>query len=239
MTDHPSTETPTRGTERILSFDCANKSLGYTLFDINWDAITAYYPIKGKPNADKYHKAIREDLNGLNGNIVVHHCGVVKLFDEKVKDTDIIYRVKKLKHALDQIELGDRDAISHVVIEYQYVSGSHSREVSDCLAMYWVDHDTHLFFPSARKKLHFSSDLTYDKFRTQYTKAYDANKAHSIANLKFIAVNLTLQPLIDCIAEIPASNHDDLAESFLNAYVWVLRYRTTSCNLAGVPLNAS
>jgi hypothetical protein len=208
---------------RILSFDCANKSLGYCLFDINTDEIASKYKCVGKPNVEKIHKAIQADLAGLNGAIVVQRCGVVRLFDDKVKDTTIVYRCKKLKQALDGLDLCDRADINHVVVEYQYVAGSHSREVSDCLFMYFADSNAHLFFPSARKKLQFTAELAYEGFRASYAQSYLANKAHSVANMKFIAEKLNLTRLNECLLELNVANHDDLAESFLNAYMWFVK----------------
>lgn len=208
---------------KILSYDCANKSLGYTLFTVDTDQIAQNYLPTGKPTPEKIHAKIREDIDGLNGLVTVESCGVINLFEEMVKDTDIIYRTKKLRGALDAAGFRQMQDIDAVIVEYQYTPGSPSREVSDMLLMYYSDFNIDLFFPSARKKVHFSNDISYDAFSQKYKKSYDANKAHSIANCNYLAEKLNLETFQTCMDGLPASNRDDLAESFMNAWVWVVK----------------
>lgn len=208
---------------RVLSFDCANKSLGHCLFDIDTELLSKKYLPIGKPNVEKIHAMVRANITGMNGVINVITCGVNSLFSEKISDTNIMYRTKKLHSMLCSLDLGNRGDIDAVVIEYQYVAGSHSREVSDCLCMYFAEFNVDLFFPSSRKKLHFTDTLNYSHFKEKYAKSYTANKAHSVANFKYIIEELELESLQQCIAAIHSSNHDDIADSFLNAWMWVVK----------------
>lgn len=210
-------------TMKLLSYDCANKSLGYTLFTADVDEIARKYLPVGKPNPDKIHAMIRNDIAGLKGLVAVHACGVVNLFAEKVMETNIIYRTKKLRQALDESKFIEQEDIDKVVIEYQCVAGSPSREVSDMLLMYYSSRCINMFAPSARKKVHFAPDISYDVFAAKYNKPYDANKAHSIANTKYLAAELELEVFKECMEGIPVGNRDDLAESFMNAWVWMIK----------------
>ena len=208
---------------KILSYDCANKSLGYTLFTVCVDDIAQKYLPIGKPTPEKIHDMIRKDIEGLKNLITIESCGVINLFEEMVKNTNIIYRTKKLRQALDTAGFGKMNDIDAVVVEYQYTPGSPSREVSDMLLMYYSNFNINLFFPSARKKVHFSDDISYAEFSVKYKKSYDANKAHSIANCNYLAEVLELTEFQTCMGELPASNRDDLAESLLNAWVWLIK----------------
>ena len=64
--------------------------------------------------------------------------------------------------------------------------------------------------PSLKNKINLDKTLTYQYFIEKYAKTYDANKKHSIANMKYWLKTKNAEKMIE---NIKSKNLDDIADS--------------------------
>ena len=139
----------------ILSFDCANKSLGVCAATID-----------------------------ANGKLEVVKLEVVDLIPgRKVKCTNCIERAIGLKNYLNK-EWIKTCSWDLVLIEYQLISNDKSRIVSMQLCYHFADiSKVKIVKPAAKNTIHFTNNLAYGNYAEKYSSNYVANKKHCAANL--------------------------------------------------------
>lgn len=207
---------------RVLSFDCANRSLAVcylTLMD--------NYEEKLKSALDK--KDSDECIRLINNYVTIHILKIVDVTKTKTVP-DTVRRASLLKRALADIDneiskMGERpDA---VLIEYQMSLNDKSRCVSQQIAMYYVDEHTaapnyvdRVYFvgPTLKNKVCFKHDLDHGHFMEKHSSKYTANKNHAKENLKYW---LTVHNQLHFLKNVPKKNHDDLADAFMQIFGWL------------------
>ncbi len=225
--EKPNSEIPKK--IRILSFDCANKSLAY--FSANFDIqyLSKYAALRNKiiEQANDPKMSITAAANlivFMRLNVFAENikCGVVDVLDgKKVADTELIQRTKCLKQKLDEI-INAMPKPDLVLIEAQPPNKNHkSSIVQDQLCMYFIDRKIEclLMDPRVKNKYCFDSDLHHDVFVCKNPTLYAANKNHAKYNfLKFIKV-FDIEHVLNGIKK---ENIDDLADSFMQIFAYLL-----------------
>jgi len=211
--------------ERILSFDCANRSLGVLDADVN---VEIEQDLIAFAQTDRLCLAIAEakqgdytaayaavkDLANITEFIKVRFSGVVDVLGCKLKDTDPIFRVKCLKAALDKLEPANSDTF--VLIERQPPTRNYkSSSVQDQICMYYADCKLALMNPRAKNRIHVLAGLEHSVFAKRCRDLYTANKQHSAANIAEFSDCFDLH-LLDGIKK---ANHDDIADAVMQMLV--------------------
>jgi hypothetical protein len=132
----------------------------------------------------------------------------------KVKEVSAVDRVKALKSTLDSERLYEAEDRSVLVETQPGNLNFKSSAISDQLSMYHADEDLHHVSPHLKNKLCFDESLAYEKFLPQYKKQYDANKAHTSANLLYYLQVFDREDLVNDIKKDILNN---LADSFMQA----------------------
>lgn len=175
----------------ILSFDCANRSLGVCLLSID-------------PSLDI------KDLNKSNTDIKL-----LKVVDltKGVKYT-IPKKAKLLKQCLTDInkEIGIVPDI--VLVEFQMKVNDKSRCVCYQIIYHYSDicKRIHIVSPSLKNRVFFNDDLRWTIFGEKYKTNYTANKNHSKSNfLHYLKIN----DQTTSVENIAKKNLDDIADAFM------------------------
>jgi hypothetical protein len=203
---------------RVLSFDCANRSLAVCYVVLNMEKKETL-------------------LNNINNNtdikkmytdyIDIHF---IKVYDlTKGLKLNTIERSKKLKSQIKEIDTiiktinKDKDMVEEkleVLIEYQMSANDKSRCVSQQLIYHYIDiSNVSLVGPTLKNKICLSSDdsLNYCTFIAKYMSKYTANKNHTKYNFLHW---LNKIDNLDIIKNINKKNYDDAADSFIQILGW-------------------
>lgn len=230
-----------------LSFDCANKSLGVILFEVddyffkkikelgkefnlkfenlNETTDTIINIAKDNLEMEAYFKFLKEMDSILSNRIRIKHLDVVNILgDENTKDVNILIRASKLKTVLNQIDkewLTNISSKIKVIIEYQLNYNDKSRTVYNQLIYHFSGRDNmdvNVIAPAYKNKLFFSNELRYGEFVSKYNTNYKCNKEHSKANFLYFIDTFYDRELIK---HIKNKNLDDIADSFMQAIAFI------------------
>jgi hypothetical protein len=209
---------------QILSIDCANKSLALSciIFNDNWvNEINQLIKKFTTFDEESYYKLLVDINEILNNMFIIRWCKVVDILEgKKVKDCDAITRVQALKKYLLTL---DDTYVKYVIIEDQMSLNEKSRGVYYCLLFHYA-HKNLVSVKAAQKNKNINFGAgNHCEFVAKYSKAWSANKAHSAANfLSYLKTRK--QPPVD----IKGKQLSDVADTFLQAYVYCTRYLTNS-----------
>lgn len=207
---------------RVLSFDCANRSLAVCYASIDKSNHTQLLDCikKGKDTAEIYLQYAK-----------IHFIKVYDITQGKKLDT--VQRTILLKTTLDELDkdievankaicdgknMGGENVgnviYDQVLIEYQMSANDKSRCVSQQLLYHYCGKaKLKLVGPTLKNKIDLSSDgsLSHGTFMAKYTTKYTANKNHSKENFKHY---LKKTNNIELIKNIKSKNIDDVADAF-------------------------
>jgi hypothetical protein len=194
--------------ERLLSFDCANRSLAVCYASINKNIHSILLDSIKNSTDDK-----KSYLDYIN----IHF---IKVYDlTKGNKLDTIQRAIVLKTQLSEIDniistYNHDIEYKKVLIEYQMSANDKSRNVSQQLVYHYCDKaQTHLVGPTLKNTIDLSKDgsLSYGSFIGKYASKYTANKNHSKENFKHY---LKMTETEDILKNIKKKNYDDMADAF-------------------------
>jgi len=202
----------------ILSFDCANKSLAYSLVEI--------------PDGLKIEKKKRNEEAIMNideiddyKKIKIKECDVVNLLGgRKVKDVDSIERARCLRKYIDKnfgekLKIYELDDIIILIEKQPETINIKSCAISDQLLFYFANlKNIATISPTLKNKISFNSELAYNKYVSKYSNSYLANKNHAKANLLYF-LKKTEQEYV--LKDIKKSNYNDLADSFMQIIAYL------------------
>ena len=213
--------------KKVLSFDCANKSLAYCCATVDIEMLRILFKsINTKPIAPlkpiyQFSPELIYELSRRVKNIVqLHKCAVIDVIpDIKLDDTDKVLRTKCLRNVLNSIEF-DLSIEDTILVENQPRNkNDKSTIVEHQLLMYYADYDIDVIDPKKKNMFSFDPSLKHDFFVSMYDTQYRANKEHTKANfLKFAEVFDWQQQ----IQAIPKDRLADAADAFMQMYVWVI-----------------
>ena len=207
----------------ILSFDCGNRSLGYTFARINIDIlkdIRALNTLARKAQTDDDKLEVAAKTYVLIKNFIrVHKSGVYDVTGASLNKSNSLQKTRFLKKVLDDID-AKFNPEDIVIIEQQPEKlNSKTIVIQGQLCMFYIDHNP-VIMPATRKNtICFTKEIHYDVFRMKCRELYVANKQHSIANFLHFIKNYKLEHMIDGIKK---ANYDDLADSFMQMYYYAL-----------------
>ena len=224
---------------RILSFDCAAKSLGYVLFDID----TKYgQKVLKLCNEDKTASTFISEMFELQHDLFKPvKCGVAELFSENVRKTTEMFHFDKLNDFIKREQFVEMQP-DLVLIENQYNNGSATYEIMLYIIAIFRMHniDISKCSPSRKKKVSFKPHLTNQVFvdagiaafkakkkcepsKSQMQRIrYNANKKHAMASFEHFIKTLEIKGFTQCYFDLKTGEKSDLADSFLNAYCYCL-----------------
>lgn len=181
-------------TKKILSFDCAHRSLAWT-----------YIVLHNKST----------ELNILIDSIEYFECGSIDLLDgKKVKETSAIERTKKLHEFL---KMFNQYIIDYVYIEYQMGPNHKSKEVETGIMMHFAEKNLICAKPAFKNTIAFCPEGLYQNFIKKYSKTYDANKAHTKYNFTvFLNKLYELRPELK--QNLNPKHMSDIADSFMQIF---------------------
>jgi hypothetical protein len=171
---------------------------------------------------------------------------------EAVNKASIERRMSRLKGAIQYIKhvnthLSPKSSIEQVLVEYQMNVNDKSRSISNALIYEFCQSNYDFAYygtftnipivkklicdkinvsivgPALKGKVFFGLDGRMSNFRKRYMSNYNANKAHTKYNLiKWLKTHNCMSMLTG----IPKKNIDDVADSFIMIYGWVLKNYT-------------
>jgi hypothetical protein len=219
---------------RILSFDCANKSLAVCGVKVNTNKFAETLTkinecrklidqinlqIKNCTSGQDYKlilsqlkqlaAALKEIIKVFISAWVCEYQLVVDLFPgKKVKDTSPVERCVLLKSALAKIDY----ECDYVVIENQMRINEKSTGVLYCL-LYEYGPKANIIMPSEKNKLNLGGVYRCDMI-AKYSSAWSANKAHSKGNFEIIAKEQGFT--------IPKKCVSDIADAYFQSIAWYI-----------------
>lgn len=190
---------------KYLSFDCATKTLGVCYFHYD---------------CDKLNTVLNRGLVELIKNSTdISKCLDIKLWcidlieGKNVADTDIPERLKSLHEKLNKLMMNIPKP-DYIVIEYQMNLNNLSNIISNAIMMYFAHNfEIKLVKPAAKNSIWFHESLAFHYFIEKYSRNYDANKAHSKANLIWFLNLFEKQDVIKDIKKL-----DDVADAFMQLF---------------------
>ena len=124
-----------------------------------------------------------------------------------------------------------------VLLEYQMGPNDKSRNVGSQILYHYSNYDNgfkssyisnpgeidkdvsiEIIGPSLKNKINLDPANNYQSFIRKYTKTYDANKKHSIANMM---IWLKQKNKLEMISKIKKSNYDDIADAITMTLAWI------------------
>jgi hypothetical protein len=206
-------------TIRVLSFDCATRSLAVCFMSITTD-LNSVMSINHKKTDGGY-------IDVTDSSIDIH---ILKVFDltDGIK-INAVKRMSLLKECLRGVDLMVKEsgvAPDHVLVEYQMPSNDKSRCVSTGIVYHYSgipDTVVTLVGPTLKNKIRFSKDysLSHGSFMERYASKYVANKNHCKSNFLYW---LELHGLTNLIDEnkITKKNVADIADAFMQIWGWLI-----------------
>ncbi len=142
--------------------------------------------------------------------------GVIDLIPgRKVKDVHVVERTRLLRNALDTMPTG---ADKTTVIEEQPpVLNFKSSTVRDQIMMHYCLGKVVMINPTLKNKLYFHDSLKHEHFVAKYAKRYDANKAHTEANLRYFVKTFGCEHALHGVKN---ANYPDFADSFMETLAY-------------------
>lgn len=208
---------------RYLSFDCANRTLAYSVINIDNDIPSKLQNIINTLNTDITIEKLFNIKKIINSFIIIEHCDVIDVIGDKSANVSFVKKTKLLDNVLDNLPF-KRDNLTDddwVVIEYQmnnkYKSESH--DVLVRLSMYYAKNNVFIVPPIYKNKISYTPELNHNLYKEKYatinnkTKKksyYRANKLHSKDNLQHF-IKTTNQENI--LVGIKKKLYPDLADS--------------------------
>lgn len=199
---------------RIISFDCATKSLAVSVIDFNekWKETNP--------------KTLNDYLNLINNLINIIYIDVFDLAPNGIKSITSIEKSINLKNCLQKldIEFPNPDLI---LLEYQMASNHKSHDISSKIEYHYAPSNQQsiqptkpkilIIGPSLKNTVALSPEGKYQNFIQKYTK-YIANKNHSKFNFILFLKEFNK---IHLISKIAKKNLDDAADSFMMAFAYI------------------
>lgn len=162
--------------------------------------------------------------------------------NKKMNETDAILRTNRLRGYLTYIDdnyINKMDNF-HVLVEYQMGPNNKSNNVFSQIIYHYSSCDIEfknsikidnpenniiekkctieIIGPSLKNKINLDTNLSRQHFIEKYSKTYDANKKHSIANLKYWIKTKKSEHMLK---NIKPKNLDDIADAVTMTIAWL------------------
>jgi hypothetical protein len=222
---------------RILSFDCAYKTLGISYIDINenfvHDATQILQTIKKlSKNLDilsdnieieKTLQQLKTQLELLEALIInfvkIIYVDVVDvLHGIPLAGTTMPFRLQCLKKVLQNVDTCinfTNNPANAVVIEYQMSANDKSREVSHAIAFHYANNNVTIISPAIKMSFAIGGN-TYDQVAIHHLDTYRANKEHAIINIinlfSICKININI-----AFAHIKRAQYKDVCDALMNS----------------------
>jgi hypothetical protein len=223
---------------KVLSFDCADKTLGVALleYDEEWKVKLEPY---NKPLPSKIKKsealAYVDGIAPLLKPIRIKGWWVVDLVPEgKSSDASLEVKLARLKYFLSSIPSADL-----IIVEYQMGLNTKSRNIMSGIIEYYTNPDPNIVVTGSSditggscspknvvvvgtglKNSHsFADHLDYSHFAAKYKTSYAANKNHCLSNMLYW-MELWEPDQLPLFKSL--KKKDDVAEAMMQAIVFLL-----------------
>lgn len=226
----------------FFGFDCAIKSLGWSILNIDIENIPKFIEefkyVQSALSQDNLLELLRDEefygkltesilyCTDFLGNFIKIVSGSVLnlIGDEKVKETNTVELARQLNHFLKNTFTFAAD---HIVIEKQYSKFSTISGIECQLCMYFAEaKNVYCINSSLKNKLNFDSDSgKYKYFKDKYSTSYKANKEFAKHNMSILLEVINRKDLLE---DIKKSNHADIADSILSIFAYVKKYSLIS-----------
>ena len=200
--------------KHVLSFDCADKTLGICLIGyLTKDVINERLECLKDETEEEKPIYIKQIINDI---ITVKNMWLFDLLkEEKVRDTDDFVRLGRLKHALNCVKEEIKVPIDNIVIEYQMGQNDLSRLISSAIVYEFCNPDSNInvvignnktnnnktntintinnhiviIGPAFKNSFYFHENLSYANIAHNGGKKYKTNKTvnkhHTSENFKY------------------------------------------------------
>ncbi|MCK4967698.1 MAG: hypothetical protein KAS12_01470 [Candidatus Aenigmarchaeota archaeon] len=199
---------------KILSFDCADRTFGVSLMDINFDLINSTF--KKIEVGELTQENINETSLILRQTIQLLFCESVDLLGKNICETTRYYRTNALKTYLDKIKDHDIDLI---LIENQNINHV-SQVVQDKIEMYFeIIHPNVkrvVISPREKNKIYIEKVGGRETFLSKYSRPHNANKAHATANFIHLSKFFSWE-----LPKIPKSKLNHIADACMQTIAYI------------------
>jgi hypothetical protein len=226
----------------IISIDVATKSLAVAVLRYNNvgqeidDLINKSTECSGtlSHRISSMLDSVEKSIDLVDNSIKLLHLEVVNLIgDKRLKDTDAVYRAKRLREYLESLDKVIKPVLSgntRVLVEYQMGPNDKSRSVSSQLVYHFSGYgcEIHLVGPSIKNTVCIGGK-DCNRFRwfiERYKTNYSANKAHSRKNLLEFLDGREEKDMLDGISK---KNYDDAGDAVLMALGWLIKNLRSLC----------
>lgn len=219
----------------FLSWDCANKSLAWSLIEINTDVIVNINECIVNvlkllnPDIELDIKSMKNQLNILmnfiDNFLIIKELGAVDLFPGiKVSDAPLILRAEKLNEFLKTMII-NKDV--HVIIEYQpprmggrfdkNITNHNSTIVQHQLMYHFINNGNKvdLISPKLKEHFYFKDEYNFDECKD---KNYNSRKSYSAHNMLYY---VDLYKRRDLLSKIKNNWYTDVADSFIQIFAFL------------------
>lgn len=222
----------------ILSFDCANQTLGIVLISYDFANIRKLNKFLSSytPSESTILDVLKMANKAANG-VTLHKAWLFKLITEgRVRDTPEIERIALLKNVMKQVR-AESECVDYVVIEHQM--GDLEKSVYSAIVYEFcnpksgaqivlqmgqiqptppmIEHKTCNIInihPTYKNSFYFHESLNYSNYLDKYKTLKGANKAHTTEN--FLYYLQVFQP--ELLVQTKKSEINHLADAFMQAY---------------------
>jgi len=220
----------------VLSIDCANKSLAFTLARVvpriyidkqiseTYKTLTSIC-FNNEINDEQIEIAAQSLFklkNALSQWIVIVKSGVHDLLGGlSVKEVDSVFRTRCLKDTLNTLNL-DLPADTIVIIEDQpSIINLLTVAIQAQLQYEFAHYSIIMMNPKLKNKINLSDEIDYKVFLQKCKSQYEANKAHSSANFVHMMNTFNLGRMrLGLQRGNTMLKYDDLADSFMQIIVY-------------------
>jgi hypothetical protein len=218
----------------VVSFDCANKSLGVVLMKIDYDKLDEInIAVKNFMLCKNVGiKEIHDFLIFINKELEsVITCPIYEtvnlIGDESVFDLNMFQRAKFLNNYLTILDKRISTITNdfEVLIEYQMNSNDKSREISHFLAYHYNYVDKiHSVDANLKNKIKLNDDelLHISHFISKYSNAEYARKQHATALAKYFCQMFNIQQAI-ISEDVRNKKKDDSADALLQILAYCIK----------------
>lgn len=224
---------------KILSWDCAYKTLGWAIITVKPDVLVENQRLKkmaddalGKKDYVRAYEVARRREELLRTWFVVEDLGVDDILHDRVKDTSDVDKARAVHSYLQERNL---KGFNLVLIELQpsalsdlqsKVTNNKSSVMSHQLIYHFLDQNPQVISPRKKTKVCLAPHLEFKVF-SQGVNDHNTRKKHSEASIKHVAWNIMSSTAMASWLSLSAAIRNNAADAVMQVFAYLQDPKTT------------